>query len=116
MVFNAACLTMLLEMVIEGICVHLSSIRHEKIYFPSGLSFLLADALKPQSRLIDGFVTNPFYCRELVFTKESDGRYTDYQVKEGTSALRDTVSVLEVAAAGQIYVGTLSRAAEEPAF
>lgn len=55
-----------------------------------GLSLpILADALKPQSMLIDR-IQDMFFHRELIFIKNDiNNVYTDYNIKNGISTLKD---------------------------
>ena len=56
---------------------------------------ILADALKPQSLLIDRLDT-PYFHRELVFTKDADGKFSDYHVKNGVCAIQDVQQTLSL--------------------
>lgn len=59
-----------------------------------GLSLpILVDALKPQSMLIDR-IQDSYFHRELVFTKDNTGKFTDYNIKTGYSTLKNTLTNL----------------------
>ena len=58
---------------------------------------ILADALKPQSLLFDALGSPFYFHRELIFTKDADGSFTDSNIKAGISAIQDSLYYLELA-------------------